>query len=285
MRIFLGGYLGSLRKRFYDNFTRANQTGLGIASDGSTWSTINGSVNISGNTAVAGSAGSSSSSGFQLAAVDMPLTDAVIELQGTNNGSATALWVQNATDWWLVSQEAQGYSYSYTYFAGNVPWSYSTYYPAEYNLWSYTATGYTRVDAGIWTSYTYTVTGSSQVAAAYTETTSGYSPSYATGYASGVNYYLKIWKSVSGAVSAIQSFFIASDSIIRSLRVATSGNVITAQAFSDTALTNQLGSTVTYTATSPTTTSKYGVSLAASTSNQAYVVGTSVNVKENISFV
>lgn len=63
-------------------------------------------------------------------------------------------------------------------------------------------------------------------------------------------YYLKLLKSVSGTVSeATSAISLASAAV--AILANTSGNTITAKAYSDTAMTSQLGTTLTHTATSP----------------------------------
>lgn len=88
--------LGAVRNRFFDNFNRANQTGLGTATDGSSWRQIRGQFNISGNQAVG------ADNNYPMAVVDMPFSNVDIDLFGITQGSAAALWVTDSGNWWAV---------------------------------------------------------------------------------------------------------------------------------------------------------------------------------------
>jgi hypothetical protein len=69
---------------------------------------------------------------------------------------------------------------------------------------------------------------------------------------------LQLLSSVSGTVSeATSSVSLGSEAA--AIVVQTAGNAITAKAYSDTALTTQLGSTLSYTPSSPTKGSKVGI--------------------------
>lgn len=92
----LASVLGAVRNRFFDNFNRANQTGLGTATDGSLWRQIRGQFNISGNQAVG------ADNNYPMAVVDMPFSNVDIALSGITQGSAAALWVTDSGNWWAV---------------------------------------------------------------------------------------------------------------------------------------------------------------------------------------
>lgn len=92
----LASVLGAVRNRFFDNFNRANQTGLGTATDGSLWKQIRGQFNISGNQAVG------ADNNYPMAVVDMPFSNVDIALTGVTQGSAAALWVTDSGNWWAV---------------------------------------------------------------------------------------------------------------------------------------------------------------------------------------
>jgi len=78
--------------------------------------------------------------------------------------------------------------------------------------------------------------------------------------------YFKILNSVSGVVSSIWSQAIAA--ISAAFRVKTFGDVITIQAYSDTNMTSQIGSDMTYTATGSVKSTKFGLAIAPSSYNQ-----------------
>jgi hypothetical protein len=88
--------VASVRKRFFDNFNRANQTGLGTASDGSLWRQVRGAFNISGNQAVG------ADNNYPMAVVDMPFSNVEIDISGASQGAAAALWVTDSGNWWSV---------------------------------------------------------------------------------------------------------------------------------------------------------------------------------------
>ena len=104
-------------------------------------------------------------------------------------------------------------------------------------------------------------------------------------YASGTSYtyseYLTIRQSVASTVSVITSALISTAQTIGSLKVFTSGNQITARAFSDTNFVTQIGSDLVYTATGATLTSQYGISVSPSAYNQSAIIGTSIDISRN----
>jgi hypothetical protein len=93
----LGSIAAASRKMFRDTFNRANQTGIGTSSDGSTWSIIRGSFNITSN-----KADGQTPSNYPLASVDMPKDTVTISLSGVTQGSTAALWVTDSGNWFGV---------------------------------------------------------------------------------------------------------------------------------------------------------------------------------------
>ena len=79
-------------------------------------------------------------------------------------------------------------------------------------------------------------------------------------------------KSVASTISEVTNWTIAS--VVSSFRVKTTGTAITAQVYSDTALTTQIGTDLTYTATGATVIGEYGITIKPSSANQAYTLGT-----------
>ena len=104
---------------------------------------------------------------------------------------------------------------------------------------------------------------------------------YASGTSYAYNEYLKIRQSVSSTVSTITSALISTAQSIGSLKVWTSGNQITARAFSDTNFVTQIGSDLVYTATGATITTQYGIGVSPSAYNQSAIIGTSVDISRN----
>lgn len=83
-------------------------------------------------------------------------------------------------------------------------------------------------------------------------------PSSCTGYNNGTNHYLRLIKSVGGTVSTATGDISLGQAAAK-IVVATSGTTITAKAYSDSGMTSQLGSTQTYTPSSPTTGVNVGI--------------------------
>jgi len=96
MRIF-SFISSSVRKRFVDNFNRGDQSGVGTASDGSTWKTIKGSFNI-----VSNKGEGQTPSDYPLITVDMPKETVSINLSGVTQGATAALWVTDSGNWYGV---------------------------------------------------------------------------------------------------------------------------------------------------------------------------------------
>ena len=89
--------LSSVRKVFTDTFNRANQTPLGVASDGTEWENIRPGFSVSSNKASA-----TNPAQYPLAAIEFPSTNVNISLSGIDQGSSAALWVTDSGNWWAV---------------------------------------------------------------------------------------------------------------------------------------------------------------------------------------
>ena len=89
---------------------------------------------------------------------------------------------------------------------------------------------------------------------------------------------MRVLNSVSGCVSVLASWAISS--LAAAFRVKTSGNQITAQAYSNTDFTGQIGSDNVYTATSPVRTKKFGLSIGPSSYNQGTTIS-KVSITKN----
>ena len=160
MRAFLGGRLSTIRKRFFDDFSKVSSTGLGTAKDGSTWSVIRGVINSTANAATA-----ATTNDYPMSAIDMEVSDVAVKLNGTNQGSTVALWVQSSSDWYGVEIDmttsvvpGNSYlvpveytyltSYNYNYYTGYTFNYYNTYnylynYYTNYNYYNtYTSANY-----------------------------------------------------------------------------------------------------------------------------------------------
>lgn len=188
----VGVIAASVRERFFDIFSsRSNTSGnLGIASDGSQWRAVNGTIQVVSGAATATTTPTSGSPGtsYPMATVDMPTTDNVIELSGVKQGSSVAVWVQSSSDWWMVDVDSTfntipgntnyGYSQNAYVFDGNYN-AYFYYYaytnPQSNNINSYQApyTGgqYTAYDYYYYFVVGYNVTYSGNSGFSYTNNT------------------------------------------------------------------------------------------------------------------
>lgn len=183
----------------------------------------------------------------------------------TNYTSSTGTFYATfPTSYFLgYARPAPGFFYSYY---SKTPGGFNSYTGTSYSGSTsyFTSTGY---NAAYGTYYTYLSAGSF-----YT---------YAAGSTTTYNEFLKIRQSVSSTVSVITSQLISTAASIKSLKIFTSGNQITARAFSDTNFVTQIGSDLVYTATGATVNTRYGLAVSPSAYNQSAIIGTSVNIDRN----
>jgi hypothetical protein len=322
-----GQIASSVRKRFVDIFSaRSNTTGsLGIATDGSQWDAVNGTIQVTTGAATATTTPTAGGAGttYPMATVTLPVQNNSISLAGTNEGSAVALWVQSSSDWWLVSVEgtqntvtnyasAQNYNYAFTQsmtYASGTAFTQSTNFTSSSGFSSFssgtTFNSATRTVGSpfafqrFWASSpggttfafvtNYFGATSNFSATAFTSTAGPFSTftsagtfyTYASGTTTTYNEFLRVRQSVASTVSIITSQLISTVASIKSLLVSTSGNQITAKAYSDNNFVTQIGADLVYTATGATVNTKYGLAVSPSTYNQSAIIGTSVNITRN----
>ncbi len=336
MRINLGAIASAVRNILADTFNRTDSASvIGNATDGSIWTILRGTWGISTNRASSSTAASS----YPLATVDMPFSDIQTDIVSTAQGSAAALWVTDANNWWAVgmTQEPTScnctyfFTTNYFYFTSNncVGQNSGTWNASNCNAfglpscspsgWTFTCTGSynasncnnfafntknktTRCsgsfNASNCNSFSLfcpsngsyggsTCTGgyntSNQNAGNYfffscTElgsTTTGPFESCSTCYPQ----YIRILQSVAGTVSLITQQSLGA-TLAAAFRVKTSGNQITASAYSDSAAVTQIGSNLVHTATGATITAQNGIMIIPSTYNQGSTID-SVEIKKN----
>jgi hypothetical protein len=336
MRINLGAFASAVRNILADTFNRTDSASvIGNATDGSIWTILRGTWGISTNKASSSTAASS----YPLATVDMPFTDIQTDIVSTAQGSAAALWVTDANNWWAVgiTQEPENcsctyfFTTNYFYFTSNncVGQNAGTWNASNCNAfglpscfpsgWTFTCVGsynesncnnfafntknkttrcsgsYNSSNCNSFSLYcpsngSYggsTCTGgyntSTQNAGTYfffscTElgsTTSGPFESCSTCYPQ----YIRILQSVAGTVSLITQQSMGA-TLAAAFRVKTSGNQITASAYSDSAAVTQIGSNLVHTATGATITAQNGIMIIPSTYNQGSTID-SVEIKKN----
>jgi hypothetical protein len=169
------GIASSIRKRFVDNFaSRSNTTGsLGTATDGSLWNAVNGTVQVTSGAAVPTTTPAAAGAGstYPMATVNMPTSDNIIKMAGTNDGSAAAIWVQSGTDWWMVNVEAdQSIVANYSYAWQTLYYNYTVYAFTKSTFWTSTAGPFTSVFTGYAFGFSSTTT---QAATTFTRFNSG----------------------------------------------------------------------------------------------------------------
>jgi hypothetical protein len=259
MRI-LGIVASSILKRITDTFNRTTSGSLGTASSGALWEAIRGTWFSNGTQAQS----NGTASDYPIAVVNLGQFDATTSAS-ISSGTGVAFWVSDANSWWsstsFNTSTDTPYSYSYacgTYssFTFQASWlcngvatasggSYSTAYigscgallssispGCSYNIGNFSCSG----SVGTSTDYC---------------TASGVNTSY--------NYYLRLSKSVAGTVTPNVVSDVSLASQPAAIKVITSGNLITAQAYSNTALTAPMGSSISTTQSSPTKGGKVGI--------------------------
>lgn len=88
----------SVRKFFIDFFARPNSSVIGNAEDGSFWRAVRGAFKIFSSRADT----NTNPSEYPMATQKMPYQDVDIQLYDIDNGSAAALWVTDAGNWYAV---------------------------------------------------------------------------------------------------------------------------------------------------------------------------------------
>lgn len=115
----------------------------------------------------------------------------------------------------------------------------------------------------------------------YNTSNPNYTTKYANGsYTEGPFYncqtcyprYIRVFQSVANTVSTIATHALGQVGL-GSLRVQTSGNQITAKAYSDTGLVTQVGDTLVYTATGAVLEQRFGITVVPSSYSQGYSIG------------
>jgi hypothetical protein len=100
----------SVRKKFTDVFSSRVDTSssLGIATDGSKWTAINGIIQVISGKAKSTTMPTALSPGseYPMAVVTMPTANNTIKIKDVMQGSSVALWVQSSNDWWLVDVDS-----------------------------------------------------------------------------------------------------------------------------------------------------------------------------------
>jgi hypothetical protein len=272
-----------------DNFNRSTSGTLGTSSSGATCTTLRSNWYANGGQAQS----DSSSSDYPLAVVGWgPKTSTVSA--SVVSGTGLAFWVSDAGSWWGAVSYNSSTPYSYginpyscncqtcgTYQCNSCPNPVCDPLPIVYTCNpgdNYVGGGECRNSDGA--PYYASVSGGGYGTCENCYYCGGVNNTYQcncqtcyTGYATGYtyNYYLRLLNSVSGTVSTATGDISLGEQAA-AIVVNTVGDTITAKAYSNTSLTNQIGTTLTYTPTSPTKGSFVGILKAPSNYNQGSTV-------------
>lgn len=302
----------SVRKSFFDNFNRVNQSTINPASDGSLWKAVRGVFSISGSKA------SGDSNNYPMSTIEMPYSNVNIELSGISQGGSAALWVSDSGNWWAVGVDQESNTTCQTCYTCNAYQAacLNYYYNGSYcNQWNSAYGGFPSLQSysfcnssncasrnakyGYCNAYNSTNCATNYYyytfpfVPAGTNCTGGYntsnlscnyynycsnSSSYSCNCVTTYPAYVRIIKSVSSVISEVASWAISSAA--NSLRVKTSGSQVTIQAYSDTGLANQIGSDIVYSPSGVIIETEFGVSIKPSSYNQGYSID-SVSISKN----
>jgi hypothetical protein len=286
-----------------DNFNRSTSGSLGTSSSGATWVATQGNWYANGGQAQSDGAAST----YPLASVGFGLAN-VSASADVVSGTGVAVWVSGGGSWWAATSYNNTSSYSYscgcstccTYYGGgclSCPNPTCGTYPSGLSCGvggSGTVDGNpgptgctyegqicykTSLGNGLWGVYYCGMTYSLNSCASceYCGTAPGYygEPCVSCGCSicsgTNYNYYLRLLKSESGTVSTVTGD-VSLGAQAAAIAVQTNGDTITAKAYSDTAMTTQIGSDLVYTATSPTKGLSVGIVKAPSDYNQGSTV-------------
>lgn len=206
----------------------------------------------------------------------------------TNYTSGALQWTSSATSY------TSGAAVPGNTFTSGFVTTYTTVYSrSTYNIpvYGFLTKNTYRVAGYSGSNFNYTAGSQSGSAAVFTQGTVTPYTSANTPYTSGNPYttganattyayqaIVKVNKSLSNSVSTVTSAIVSTTQTIRSLLVQTTGNQITARAFSDANLVTQIGSDLVYTATGAAINTTYGISIAPTQYAQSDTIGASVNI-------
>lgn len=270
MRI-LGITASSVFKTFIDNFNRTTSGNLGTPSGGGVWVATSGTWTANGTKGTSATAASS----YPIATAELYTNAPTIDVDTDGSGAGVAFWVSDSSNWWgVVPWRATDTVTNYTQ---------NTSYGQTCNSYSQVCTSYTsskvcqefikhpRYGApacAVWITQSTCATYGSNCNS-YSQTVS-YSQGSFLSYAAGQRY-LRLLKNVSGTVSTVTDQTVSA--AVASIKViVNSAGTITARAYSSAGQTNQTGTDLTNTPSSPTKATKHGILLAPGGSEQATAV-------------
>jgi hypothetical protein len=280
------GLLAGALKPIQDLFTRTTSGSLGTATSGQSWVATRGTWSANGTQATSADAASNNS------IASIPYKSNVVTSASVSGGTGPVFWLTDANSWWSAVSYNTSTETPYScncQSCGNTCTSADcaacgsdeTCNSCTYSYTAYSCTGGNYVCNGSLccsgisgnivgnaTSSTVTETGvncyycGSTIVCRTCQHTGGTCGSYScncqTCYNTTYNYYLRLLQSLSGTVSTATSD-ISLASAAAAISVETLGNAITAKAYSNTTMTTQLGTTMSYTPTTPTKGTSVGI--------------------------
>ena len=271
------GFAADALRQILDSFTRTTTGSLGTSNSGSLWQAIRGVWYADGATAKSDDTATNNS----IAAIQFSRPNASVSAS-VSGGTGLVFWLSDANSWWASTAYSDQSNYSC-----NCSTCYQTCSCAScgscrdcqtvnttcavYGTCSGTyGSGYIRSgDQCVWynnssqvagpapcSKYNTTVQCGPYYACAGTYSCNPYSCNCQS--CTATNYYLRLLKSESGTVSEATSK-VSLASAAAAIFVQTIGDTITTKAYSDTAMTNQLGTTLTHTPTAPTKGNSVGI--------------------------
>jgi hypothetical protein len=285
------GLMSNALRLITDNFNRTNGS-LGTTNTGQTWSATRGTWSISSNQATS----SDSANNYPMATVEIGVQNVDVSADINGGGPGVAFWVTDANSWWASSANYSSSSYSCNCQTCQNPSTCNAPCNVSATGCPPCGTSTVNVGCGCYSGYfdngigcvdpesnqTYPYCTSTQCNSPCTVSASTCPPcstspgstypcNCSTCYNDSID--LKIYSSVSGSVSSPSSLTIwtgtsgSFTTTVGSILISTSSNTITAQAYSSAGLNSQVGSTLTYTPSSPTKGTKVGIIKTPSSAN------------------
>lgn len=267
------GLLAGALKPIQDLFTRTTSGSLGTATSGQTWVATRGTWSADGTQATSADAASNNS------IASLPYKSDVVATASVSGGTGPVFWLTDANSWWSAvsynTSTTTTSTYSCNPYSCNCTTQASGTYPScncgttSTSTTTYSCANGTSPCAGNSLCYSGSGCSGNIVASSIATTTTTYScnacspvcqtcydtcSSTTTTYA----FYLRLLQSLSGTVSTATSD-ISLGSAAAAIYVATVGDAITAKAYSNTNMTTQLGTTMSYTPTTPTKGTSVGI--------------------------
>lgn len=293
MRRLFGVIASSIIKKVSDLFNRTTSGSLGTADTGQTWSATKGVWYANGSQAQSDGTAST----YPLASIATGFVNTVVSAT-VSGGCGPAFWVTDANSWWASVSFLTSSTSSYNCNPYNCnPYSCNPYNCNPYNCNPYTCNCSTSYSCAAYGSGCFgqgvyldgtdcrcesnggIIGPASASTSCQTCYQTCYNTCYATCYDTCYNtctsttygYYLRLLSSVGGTVSTATGD-VSLSAGATAIKVTTLGDSITAQAYSDSALTTTLGSALTYTPASPAKGTGQGIVKAPSDYSQGSTV-------------